>query len=796
MQTGHVPASSGHIFLSYRSIEADFALRLAAGLKNAGVNLWMDRLDGIRGGDDWRRQIENALTEQTCAAMIAALSPEYCKAEYCLKELSRANRLRIPIFPVLIRQLPKESWPLEIEGVQYVDFCSWRDEQAYDPKYNELLALIGQNAGAQIRVPPDVETQYLTSLIAELDSIKGVLEYVELGARTDEAEGIRPKPRLEATWAGGFSMLLDEQDTQQAAAGGASSGGQRECIYLKSIEDAVEKHPQFVLAGSPGSGKTTALRKMAYDAAQRRLAEPRTAPLPLFLSLPAWKDSQSVDDLIRAAWPLGTDSSIMLKQGDVLLYLDGLNEMGTTGPSKAKKLRDWLKENGSTRIVVTCRTEDYKEQLSIGLPLVEAEPLDAPRIRLFAKSYLDPKRAAPFVSRVVPPEGASESQLRFWEERGLFNLARNPYLLAALIYVHDRTPEGDLPRNMGTLFRMLVRALWERERVIGTAGWIPLVEMQSSLAALAFSMIEKQKPTQVPIDYALPLIQDEQLLRAAQSANLLEVRGQQVRFYHQLAQEYFAAVRLATLPVREYVSEPRLYWHGARGRIAGRWDQVLIALSGLVDPNQIVREILEVNALIAGDCIASGVNVTLELRDKVQKKLVDSLDNYGCMTWAAASVLAEIGDAQVVPRILKVFEDQDSQWRSWSQFGGDHDRGHKVADALLAALERIGDIATPKLIQSLADPEERIRHAAARALGRIRPVDAVPHLIGLLHDKAEGWFFTTSVAEEAVEALGQIKSPEASTIAIRWHHAVLSDPKASQWEKGKSAAALKRIQGV
>jgi hypothetical protein len=33
-----------HIFMSYRSLEKDFALKLAADLKNAGVRLWMDVL--------------------------------------------------------------------------------------------------------------------------------------------------------------------------------------------------------------------------------------------------------------------------------------------------------------------------------------------------------------------------------------------------------------------------------------------------------------------------------------------------------------------------------------------------------------------------------------------------------------------------------------------------------------------------------------------------------------------------------------------------------------------------------
>ncbi len=72
---------SGHIFISYRSLEPDLPLRLAADLCNAGVRIWLDRLDGgIRPGDDWRRSLEKAV--DSCAAMIAVLSPEYVSSEY------------------------------------------------------------------------------------------------------------------------------------------------------------------------------------------------------------------------------------------------------------------------------------------------------------------------------------------------------------------------------------------------------------------------------------------------------------------------------------------------------------------------------------------------------------------------------------------------------------------------------------------------------------------------------------------------------------------------------------------
>jgi hypothetical protein len=59
-----------HIFLSYRSSEVEFALKLAADQKNAGVKLRMDRLD-ISPGDDWRSSLEYAVLDSE--AVIAVL---------------------------------------------------------------------------------------------------------------------------------------------------------------------------------------------------------------------------------------------------------------------------------------------------------------------------------------------------------------------------------------------------------------------------------------------------------------------------------------------------------------------------------------------------------------------------------------------------------------------------------------------------------------------------------------------------------------------------------------------------
>ena len=120
-----------HIFLSYRSLERAFALKLAAALRNVGVRVWVDCLpEGIRPGDDWPQALEEALN--SCRALIAVISPDYVSSKPCLRERHRADQLGSLIFPVLLKPVATEQWPLEIERLQYVDFTNWHDEQPPD----------------------------------------------------------------------------------------------------------------------------------------------------------------------------------------------------------------------------------------------------------------------------------------------------------------------------------------------------------------------------------------------------------------------------------------------------------------------------------------------------------------------------------------------------------------------------------------------------------------------------------------------------------------------------------------
>jgi hypothetical protein len=60
------PASTttGAVFLSYASQDAQAAQRICAALRSAGVEVWFDQSE-LRGGDAWDRQIRRKIRECT-----------------------------------------------------------------------------------------------------------------------------------------------------------------------------------------------------------------------------------------------------------------------------------------------------------------------------------------------------------------------------------------------------------------------------------------------------------------------------------------------------------------------------------------------------------------------------------------------------------------------------------------------------------------------------------------------------------------------------------------------------------
>lgn len=102
-----------HIFISYSRQDQDYVTRLAQALEFHRLPLWLD--DRINYGSKWPREIQKHL--DACLVFVLVMSPRSRESDWVNHELTRAIRLRKPIFPLW---LEGDIW-LEVESYQAVD---------------------------------------------------------------------------------------------------------------------------------------------------------------------------------------------------------------------------------------------------------------------------------------------------------------------------------------------------------------------------------------------------------------------------------------------------------------------------------------------------------------------------------------------------------------------------------------------------------------------------------------------------------------------------------------------------
>ncbi|MDS4029214.1 MAG: SUMF1/EgtB/PvdO family nonheme iron enzyme [Candidatus Contendobacter sp.] len=327
-------------------------------------------------------------------------------------------------------------------------------------------------------------------------------------------------------------------------------------IQLADITEATAHHPALALLGEPGAGKTTTLYRLLLDAARAKLAGVADA-VPLLLPLAEYRDYRSPHDFLEAKWrqAVGTPHlAERLHQGKLLLLCDALNEMPAHGGrDRRERTGEWrrfVEEWPGNRMLFTCRSRDYSEPL--GLPQVEIEPLDDPRIQ-------------DFLSRHLPPEQA-DSTWRKLAGTPLLKLARNPYYLTMLALLVAKG--GGWPTSRATLFHGFVGTLLERERWRNHPDWPGERALRQALAALAETMqpsvgvARSGEGTRLPRQEALqclpPVVSTPDglvetppatVVRLGLSATLLDVElaadgNEYLRFYHHQLQDYFCACAL------------------------------------------------------------------------------------------------------------------------------------------------------------------------------------------------------------------------------------------------------------
>ena len=420
------------------------------------------------------------------------------------------------------------------------------------------------------------------------------------------------------------------------------------------------------LLGRPGAGKTTTLNKLAADLAQRAKTD-AGAPLPLLVSLGDWTGEELLPAFLARHPPeIGWALNALSGAKRAVLLLDGLNEIPThQRQAKAQQVRALIgKLEKSTPVYVSCRADDYVGDLDLGLDTLTLQPLSSPQVRAvlhhwFRLEFGDagPERAERLFWQLAGDAalagvlatwleaGAGEESFwlaenirsnvygkitwgegKLWQQyvrnpRSLIRLAANPFMLTMLFWVWlDR--DESLPRNQGELFADFVDALLEREHL---ATWDETTgccryeregeRLLAGLADLAWSMQTRRIAesgaegsdagvlTVVASDEAVGVLGEKTLVKKAEDATVLEGQAE-IRFRHQLLQEYFTALSLKQRFEQDTLSPTQL-WPAERWWARSGWEEAVVLLAGLFpeDCMPVIRWLADAQPEVAAQCL-------------------------------------------------------------------------------------------------------------------------------------------------------------------------------------------------
>ena len=479
-------------------------------------------------------------------------------------------------------------------------------------------------------------------------------------------------------WSSRFVPLAGKMDIRQALEGmpiafqelimPTNEGGQASQKRMESIAEAMQMHGAFVILGEPGAGKTTTQQRIAYDAA-RSLLEKQPGRVPLFVRL-SQQGERDPYVFLQTEWERRTGQSfdLALKAGRILVLADGLNEIPRE--KRNERLKAWMlfeqDYRGGNQFIFSGREKDYDNQLN--LPRVIVQPLDDARI----DDFLARHNATDLRELLdAPPHRLRE-------------MASNPLHLFVLTAVYLQGGRNlQTLANSGKLFESFADSLLRNEQ-----RWHPddlSVDCKVMLfAQLAYAMQTQGSGTtfdraaakavlpasvdvlgeELPLDPAV-------LFRFGRGASILDPATlPDVRFYHHLLQEYFAAREL----LRRFNGGEKLeaLWKTPRSMTemppvaVGDWDPLpeppfsgwevttILACGLSRAPEKLMEAVRQVNPALAARCLdEAGIEKPAAVTASTRADLLADLYNSQIHLRArlqAGYLLGKIGDPRFAQR--------------------------------------------------------------------------------------------------------------------------------------------------
>jgi HEAT repeat protein len=563
-----------------------------------------------------------------------------------------------------------------------------------------------------------------------------------------------------------------------------------------------EKREHTLLAGRPGSGKSTTLKQILIEMAEVALTD-NTQPIPVLVQL---KSDRPLLEIIcaefrRAKLKVTADQiDNWLLEDKLVLLLDGVNEIPSD--ELRQKLQEFRDDNLTTPMIFTTRDLAIGGDLGIKKRL-EMRPLTDPQMREFVQKYL-------------PEHG--EMLLRQLNDR-LRELAETPLLLKMLCDVFDPDTQ-QIPQSKGELFRLFDAKYDDFKGIAAISADFRRFKPEM-LRHLAFVMMQGnlEKPTEAWLmigrDQAEQAI--EQLLTGRVESpgqrskewledlvehHLLQVAAdpRRVEFHHQLFQEYYAAETLLVMLRDKHpdVMDDQRFQYFYLNYL--KWTEVVsIALSLLEIEDEI--QILRLVELALDIDWILGARLAGAVRLKFRQQTVGMVSALDVPRWLKVQLWGKTRSSFAIPNLLNALKnkdfDSDARWYVPSALGelGLLEAVPGLEKALKSEDREVRKIATEALLvlksvevhvqrTSLEHEDSNVHEIVNSTIRDSDPVETVPELLKALDSEDAG------VCERAIDALENLGSVEAIFGLIK------ALEHTNSYVKGMAAFALGNLGSV
>lgn len=332
------------------------------------------------------------------------------------------------------------------------------------------------------------------------------------------------------------------------------------------VQGILRKHESlFLVIGDAGSGKSTALRRLAYTIAKKSKTAQKDYPIPVLLKsteLAMSRKNRSLaeicsDETIRlsnSSKPSFTFKDLL--SGFVLVLIDALDEVGDDEGRKRvlELVREFHTDYPKCKIIITSREYQFVANMDELGRFVQ--------YRISPISYNEADQILKkFKKRKVLSETASKEILRRLQE--IHGMELNPLLVTVFAATSDYSRK-DIPANITELFKKFTEMMlgrWDESKGLAQQYHAPLKDF--ILTQIAFQM-HRDKVTSIGISDLREIIKKELDSRGRSAdfdqlaeeilfrSSLFRIIQDRVEFRHHLLQEFFAG---RGIPSAEFVKD-------------------------------------------------------------------------------------------------------------------------------------------------------------------------------------------------------------------------------------------------